>query len=218
MLHGLGGTSNAFQPQMDALRAYRVVRIDLPGSGRSPLARRRGEFCRLRGSGARRRRGPRGRARPFRRPLPRHHPLPDDRRRAAGAGPFALPLRCARRAGRDDPRSGLRGRAELARREGMAPIADQIVANALSASTRSEPAGGGRLRARVADAPESGGLCPHLRGARQGDRGRSTAHRRRRRSSSPAMPTRSIRRASRGRSPTASPARVLRASTVAGTG
>ena len=37
MVHGLGGTSNAFQPQMEALRSYRVVRIDLPGSGRSPL-------------------------------------------------------------------------------------------------------------------------------------------------------------------------------------
>jgi len=40
----------------------------------------------------------------------------------------------------------------------------------------------------------------------------------RRRSSSPAMPTRSTRRASRGRSPTALPARGLRASTAAGTG
>src|SRR5690348_18026399 len=30
------GTSNAFQPQMEALRGHRVVRIDLPGSGRSP--------------------------------------------------------------------------------------------------------------------------------------------------------------------------------------
>ena len=37
MIHGLGGTSNTFQPQMEALRRHRVVRIDLPGSGRSPL-------------------------------------------------------------------------------------------------------------------------------------------------------------------------------------
>ena len=35
-------------------------------------------------------------------------------------------------------RTGLKARAELARREGMAPIADQIVAHALSAATRSE--------------------------------------------------------------------------------
>ena len=36
MIHGLGGTSNMFQPQLPALSGYRVVRIDLPGSGRSP--------------------------------------------------------------------------------------------------------------------------------------------------------------------------------------
>ena len=37
MVHGLGGTSNTFQPQMEALRSYRVIRVDLPGSGRSPV-------------------------------------------------------------------------------------------------------------------------------------------------------------------------------------
>ena len=37
MLHGLGGTTNTFQPQMETLRGYRVVRLDLPGSGRSPV-------------------------------------------------------------------------------------------------------------------------------------------------------------------------------------
>ena len=36
MIHGLGGTSNMFQPQMAALSGYRVIRLDLPGSGRSP--------------------------------------------------------------------------------------------------------------------------------------------------------------------------------------
>ncbi|MCP1674816.1 pimeloyl-ACP methyl ester carboxylesterase [Natronocella acetinitrilica] len=36
MLHGLGGTSNTFTPQMPVLRSgYRVVRPDLPGAGRS---------------------------------------------------------------------------------------------------------------------------------------------------------------------------------------
>jgi 3-oxoadipate enol-lactonase len=34
-LHGLGGSSNTWTPVMSALSAYRVVRIDLPGSGRS---------------------------------------------------------------------------------------------------------------------------------------------------------------------------------------
>ena len=40
MIHGLGGTSNMFQPQMPALAGYRVVRIDLPGSGSIGLAER----------------------------------------------------------------------------------------------------------------------------------------------------------------------------------
>jgi pimeloyl-ACP methyl ester carboxylesterase len=36
MLHGLGGTSNSFELLMPALDAYRVLRPDLPGAGRSP--------------------------------------------------------------------------------------------------------------------------------------------------------------------------------------
>lgn len=37
MVHGLGGTSNAFGPQADALaRTFTVIRPDLEGSGRSP--------------------------------------------------------------------------------------------------------------------------------------------------------------------------------------
>src|SRR5262249_4997929 len=37
MLHGLGGTSNVFTPQMGLLAPrFQVVRPDLPGSGRSP--------------------------------------------------------------------------------------------------------------------------------------------------------------------------------------
>ena len=37
LVHGLGGTSNTFQPLMGALSGHRVVRPDLPGSGRSPV-------------------------------------------------------------------------------------------------------------------------------------------------------------------------------------
>jgi len=36
-LHGLGGTSNTWTPLMQAFSGLRAVRIDLPGSGRSPL-------------------------------------------------------------------------------------------------------------------------------------------------------------------------------------
>ena len=46
MIHGLGGTSNMFQPQMQALSGYRVIRVDLPGSGRAPRPRARvGKAC-----------------------------------------------------------------------------------------------------------------------------------------------------------------------------
>jgi len=34
-LHGLGGSSNTWTPMMSALSSHRVIRIDLPGSGRS---------------------------------------------------------------------------------------------------------------------------------------------------------------------------------------
>jgi 3-oxoadipate enol-lactonase len=37
-VHGLGGSSNTFTPLMPALAHHRVVRIDLPGSGRSQRA------------------------------------------------------------------------------------------------------------------------------------------------------------------------------------
>ncbi|MGV8985865.1 MAG: alpha/beta fold hydrolase [Cypionkella sp.] len=37
MIHGLGGTSNTFQPLMAELAQYRVIRPDMPGSGRSAL-------------------------------------------------------------------------------------------------------------------------------------------------------------------------------------
>lgn len=140
MVHGLGGTSNAFQPQMEPLRSNRVIRVDLPGSGRSPvpsgapsladfveavvgvtrvLAVTRAHFV--------------------------GHSLgtivcqaiaaerPDLVQSLILFGALAEPA--------DTTRVALGARAELARREGMAPIADQIVANALSASTRaSQPA------------------------------------------------------------------------------
>ena len=35
MIHGLGGSSNTFQPLLSALQGYRALRPDLPGAGRS---------------------------------------------------------------------------------------------------------------------------------------------------------------------------------------
>ena len=34
-VHGLGGSSNTFTPLMPAMARHRVLRVDLPGSGRS---------------------------------------------------------------------------------------------------------------------------------------------------------------------------------------
>jgi pimeloyl-ACP methyl ester carboxylesterase len=36
LVHGLGGTSNTFQPMLSAFSGYRCLRPDLPGSGRTP--------------------------------------------------------------------------------------------------------------------------------------------------------------------------------------
>ena len=35
LVHGLGGSSNTFEPQMESFRNCRAIRPDLPGSGRS---------------------------------------------------------------------------------------------------------------------------------------------------------------------------------------
>lgn len=37
LVHGLGGSSNSFQPLLAALNGFRRIRPDLPGSARSPL-------------------------------------------------------------------------------------------------------------------------------------------------------------------------------------
>jgi pimeloyl-ACP methyl ester carboxylesterase len=37
MVHGLGGSSNTFESMMPALAEYPVIRIDLPGAGRSAM-------------------------------------------------------------------------------------------------------------------------------------------------------------------------------------
>ncbi|WP_020654218.1 alpha/beta fold hydrolase [Massilia niastensis] len=42
-VHGLGGTSNTWTPLLPVLQGHRVIRIDLPGSGRSPLPA--GKLC-----------------------------------------------------------------------------------------------------------------------------------------------------------------------------
>lgn len=138
MVHGLGGTSNTFQPQMEALRDFRVIRVDLPGAGRSPA----------------------GHATPsiesFAEALVRAATLLGVVR-AHFVGHSMGTIVCQAVAARrpdlvasltlfgtliepsDAMRTGLAGRARLARSEGMAPIADQIVAGMAAETRTSRP-------------------------------------------------------------------------------
>jgi pimeloyl-ACP methyl ester carboxylesterase len=140
MIHGLGGTSNMFQPQMEALRHYRVIRVDLPGSGRSPVPYQTLTFETLAEAVL-------GTARAL--GVARAHFVghsmgtivcqmiaaehPELVQSLVLVGALAEPSEATRAA--------LATRAQIARSEGMAPIAGQIVAGALAASTRtSQPA------------------------------------------------------------------------------
>ena len=135
LVHGLGGTSNVFTPQMDVLSGFRTIRPDLPGSGRSPtsgplsiqlyvdsiaravraLGVERAHFvgpsmgtiicCHL---------------------AAQHASLV---RSLALFGPLLAPP--------DAARAGLRDRAKLARSDGMAPVAEAIVRVATSSDTKS---------------------------------------------------------------------------------
>src|SRR3954469_17435363 len=137
MLHGLGGTSNTFCPQVIGLNGrYRTIRPDLPGSGRSPvggtlsiqsmvdavaraakaIGAERAHFvghsmgtivCQH---------------------LAEQHP--ELVRSLALFGPIHAPPEAAR--------NGLRDRAAKARNEGMPGIADQIVQATLSGETKSQ--------------------------------------------------------------------------------
>ena len=137
-LHGLGGTSNNWTPVLPALGRFEVVRIDLPGSGRShrvegPLSIERFVDSVLSVCG--------------RLGVERFHLLAHSLgtivafhlavREPARVASLALfgPLLCPPEAGRP----GARARAEKARSEGvagMASIADAIVAAATSTDTR----------------------------------------------------------------------------------
>lgn len=134
-VHGLGGSSNTWTPLMPALARHRVVRVDLPGSGRSQQAE-----------------GPLSMARYVeslvavcsRLGITRAHWLahsmgtivvqhlaaaqPKLVRSAALFGALAAPT--------DAARAGVRTRAAKARAEGMQEIAEALVQAALSADTR----------------------------------------------------------------------------------
>lgn len=135
MLHGLGGTSNTFQPQVGSLAGrYRLIRPDLPGSGRSAvpaslsipeMAERVARMMGVLNLGNAHLVG---------------HSMgtivcqhvaartPQRARSLFLCGPLIEPPEPAR--------AGLRARAEQARRDGMAPIADAIVQGSTANATK----------------------------------------------------------------------------------
>jgi 3-oxoadipate enol-lactonase len=135
MLHGLGGTGNMFQPQMAALAAYRVVRFDLPGAGRSP---RPVAPLTMEGIADAVRAALHGLG------VARAHFIGHSmgtivcQHLAAGEPSLvaSLALFGALAEPTDAVRGGLLNRARLARSGGIAEIADQIIAGALSAHSR----------------------------------------------------------------------------------
>jgi pimeloyl-ACP methyl ester carboxylesterase len=135
MIHGLGGTSNMFLPQMGGLTLYRVVRLDLPGAGRSarpiePLsmdAIATAAHCALTGMGVNRAH------------FVGHSMGTIVCQALAASRPelvASLVLFGALAEPTDATRMALLDRARLARAGGIAEIADQIIAHALSAHTR----------------------------------------------------------------------------------
>jgi 3-oxoadipate enol-lactonase len=135
MLHGLGGTANMFQPQMAALSAYRVVRLDLPGAGRSP---RPASPLTMEGIADAVRGALHGMG------VSRAHFVGHSMgtmvcQRLAVSDPAlvaSLALFGALAEPTDATRDALIGRARLARSGGMADIADQVIAGALASHTR----------------------------------------------------------------------------------
>jgi pimeloyl-ACP methyl ester carboxylesterase len=136
-VHGLGGTSNVFQPQVMALAGrYRMVRPDLPGAGRSPagggtlsiggFADAVARIARVLGI---------ERAHFVGHSMGtivcQHIAVNEPRlvRSLALFGPLAAPP--------DAARQGMRDRAAKVRAEGMPGVADAILQGAVSADTRS---------------------------------------------------------------------------------
>ena len=170
-VHGLGGTSNVFTPQVMALGGrYRTVRADLPGSGRSPaggslsiggfaeaivrLARVLGvERAHLVGHSM-------GTI------VCQHVAVSEPRlvRSLALFGPLLAPP--------DPARQAMRDRAAKARAEGMAGIADAILQGATSGDTRANnPVGAALVRELLMrqDAEGYAKTCEALAGAAAAD-------------------------------------------------
>jgi pimeloyl-ACP methyl ester carboxylesterase len=135
MVHGLGGCSNVFQPQLRVLAGrFRVIRPDLPGSGRSPpngqasmsaFAEALVRMARVLGAERAHWIGHSMGTILCQHVAAEH---PGMVRSLALFGPLVAPP--------EPNRQALRARASQARSEGMAPIAEAIVQGATSTDTR----------------------------------------------------------------------------------
>lgn len=156
MIHGLGGTSNSFQPLMPALQGFRVIRPDMPGSGRSatplePLSiegHAAAVLAALAEGG-----------------VQRAHFVGHSMgtlvcQHIAATAPqcvASLILFGALTEPGDAARAGLIARAGMARQFGMGRIADQIIAGTLSAATHAEnPAAVAFVRESILRQPPEG--------------------------------------------------------------
>lgn len=137
-VHGLGGSSNSFTPLMPALARQRVIRVDLPGSGRSQRAEGALSIARYVDallSVCRRLNVSRAHwvAHSMGNIVCQHLAAAEPKlvRSLVQFGPLAAPA--------DPARTAIRARAEKARREGpagMHAIAEALVMGALSADSR----------------------------------------------------------------------------------
>ena len=171
MVHGLGGTANSWHPQAGPLaRSFRVVRLDLEGSGRSPAAGALSIASFVADVSAVM----------DALDIPTAHlcghsmgtivcqhlaaETPERVKSLALLGPLAEPPEPARQAIRD--------RAGVARKSGMVPIADTLVDVAISAETRShQPATAAFVREILMrqDAEGYARTCEALADARSAD-------------------------------------------------
>lgn len=135
-IHGLGGTSNVFTPQVDVLsRFFTCLRPDLPGAGRSPLSGRISIESLVTAAldvidAAEGQRPVHLIAHSMGTVIAQHLALraPQKVRTLSLIGPLHAPT--------DVVRQAVRARAAIARTEGMRPIADAIVQGGIAADTR----------------------------------------------------------------------------------
>jgi 3-oxoadipate enol-lactonase len=152
---GLGGTTNTYQTLMETLGAHRVVRLDLPGGGRSPVAQATtlpAIAAQVAAMAA---------ALGIERAVVIGHSLGSIVAQWLAATQPSLVSKLVLLGAIIEPaeagREGLRKRAALARAEGMAPIADQVMRGGTAAEARAQnPAAAAFVRESVLRQPPEG--------------------------------------------------------------